>query len=601
MKAKKIISMLLVGIMSFGLISGCSSKEENNTQHKVQAEHIDADTLLLDIMEHPAFEGFGQFLFARITTENAGERRLRDLTTEYAYNDPEISTEVINAMIDARTDGTLEFYDIYTEEEKEADPTKKDTGLFFFKGQADKPFAIINAGGAFSYVSSLQESFPHALALQEKGYPAFTLQYRTGMGAETAYKDLARAISFIFENAEELNVQTDNYSLWGASAGARMAAALGSYGPAVFEGDTLPAPAAVIMEYTGYTDYSKNDPPTYAVVGEDDPIADWRTMENRLKQLDEQGIDTEFHVYPDLGHGFGLGIGTTAEGWFEDAVAFWEAHMEHTRKIVDSSYYEPAEQQGTLERISYQTDSGENEAIVYVPYGYDQHDLDTRYNILYLQHGGGGNETVYMGDTDSPNKLKNMFDHMIENGEIEPMLIVAPHLETEGGYAKALRYAAAFPEEFEHELMPAVESKYHTYAEDVTEEGLRASRNHRAFAGFSMGSVTTWEIFMQSQEYVQYYMPMSGDNSKVLDMDASELSEDFFIFSATGTEDFDCTAFTNQIEAMKKKTSLYTYKEYPEDEGNLMFYLAEGNSHEYEASYEYIYNGLPLFFNTNRD
>ena len=601
MKTKKIISMLLVGIMSFGLIAGCGSKEENNTQHKVQAEHIDADTLLLDIMEHPAFEGFGQFLFARITTENAGERRLRDLTTEYAYNDPEISTEVINAMIDARAEGTLEFYDIYTEEEKEADPTKKDTGLFFFKGQADKPFAIINAGGAFAYVSSLQESFPHALALQEKGYPAFTLQYRTGMGAETAYKDLARAISFIFENAEELNVQTDNYSLWGASAGARMAAALGSYGPAVFEGDALPAPAAVIMEYTGYTDYSQNDPPTYAVVGEDDPIVNWRTMEDRLKQLDEQGIDTEFHVYPDLGHGFGLGIGTTADGWFEDAVAFWEAHMEHTRKIVDSSYYEPAEQQGTLERISYQTDSGENEAIVYVPYGYDQHDLDTRYNILYLQHGGGGNETVYMGDTDSPNKLKNMFDHMIENGEIEPMLIVAPHLETEGGYAKALRYAAAFPEEFEHELMPAVESKYHTYAEDVTEEGLRASRNHRAFAGFSMGSVTTWEIFMQSQEYVQYYMPMSGDNSKVLDMDASELSEDFFIFSATGTEDFDCTAFTNQIEAMKKKTSLYTYKEYPEDEGNLMFYLAEGNSHEYEASYEYIYNGLPLFFNTNRD
>ena len=101
MNAKKIISMLLVGVISFELISGCSPKEENNTQHKVQAEHIDADTLLLDIMEHPAFEGFGQFLFARITPENAGERRLRDLTTEYAYNDPEISTEVINAMIDA--------------------------------------------------------------------------------------------------------------------------------------------------------------------------------------------------------------------------------------------------------------------------------------------------------------------------------------------------------------------------------------------------------------------------------------------------------------------------------------------------------------------
>ena len=52
---------------------------------------------------------------------------------------------------------------------------------------------------------------------------------------------------------------------------------------------------------------------------------------------------------------------------------------------------------------------------------------------------------------------------------------------------------------------------------------------------------------------------------------------------------------------MKAKTSLYTYKERPEEEGNLMFYLAEGSSHEYEASYEYIYNGLPLFFSTDRD
>ena len=39
------------------------------------------------------------------------------------------------------------------------------------------------------------------------------------------------------------------------------------------------------------------------------------------------GIETEFHKYSGLGHGFGLGNGTVAEGWIDDAVAFWEKQM----------------------------------------------------------------------------------------------------------------------------------------------------------------------------------------------------------------------------------------------------------------------------------
>lgn len=97
-------------------------------------------------------------------------------------------------------------------------------------------------------------------------------------GAQTACEDLARAISFVFENAEELEVDTDSYSLWGGSAGARMAAWLGSYGPADFGGAELPQPGAVIMQYTGHSDYTEYDPPTFACVGENDGIANWRTL-----------------------------------------------------------------------------------------------------------------------------------------------------------------------------------------------------------------------------------------------------------------------------------------------------------------------------------
>ena len=43
--------------------------------------------------------------------------------------------------------GDVIFYDIYTNEEKAADPAKADTGLFFFKGTPGAKFAICNAGG----------------------------------------------------------------------------------------------------------------------------------------------------------------------------------------------------------------------------------------------------------------------------------------------------------------------------------------------------------------------------------------------------------------------------------------------------------------------
>jgi hypothetical protein len=49
-------------------------------------------------------------------------------------------------------------------------------------------------------------------------------------------------------------------------------------------------------------------------------------MENRVNNLKAAGIDTEFHLYRTLGHGFGLGIGTTAEGWINNAAAFWDKH-----------------------------------------------------------------------------------------------------------------------------------------------------------------------------------------------------------------------------------------------------------------------------------
>lgn len=283
------------------------------------------DTLISDVIADPVFGEYGRLIFLVDTGYYSGDRLGSLRLTWYSNINPDKTVEITNYMKEHAEIGDTIFYDIYSEEEKAADPAKEDTGIFFFKGNPGEKFAVCNAGGDFAYVGAMHDSFPHALELSKQGYNAFALIYRPR--AQTACEDLARAISFIFEHAEELEIDTDCYSLWGGSAGARMAAYLGSYGPAAFGGDELPRPGTVVMQYTGHSEYMENDPPTYVCVGENDGIASWRTMEARLERMNALGIDTEFHKYPGLGHGFGLGTGTVAEGWIEDAVAFWEKHM----------------------------------------------------------------------------------------------------------------------------------------------------------------------------------------------------------------------------------------------------------------------------------
>ena len=175
------------------------------------------------------------------------------------------------------------------------------------------------------YVGAMQDSFPHALELSKKGYNAFALIYRPG--AQTACEDLARAIAFLHEHTDELQIDMSDYSLWGGSAGARMVAWLGSYGTAAFGEKQYPQSAAVIMQYTGLSDVTGNEPPTYNCVGPADGIVSYRTMASRIQKIRRNGTDAEIDVFEGLPHGFGLGEGTAAEGWIDHAVSFWERQM----------------------------------------------------------------------------------------------------------------------------------------------------------------------------------------------------------------------------------------------------------------------------------
>lgn len=287
------------------------------------AQAFSRDTRLLDAINDPAFGKFGRLLIP-VNGYYSGST-LGSFSLTFYGKDPDKTVEMFNELRARVESGQTIFYDIYTDEEKRANPAKADTGLFFFKGTPGQRFAVCNAGGAFAFVGAMVDSFPHALELSRKGYNAFALIYRPGW--DTAPEDLARAISFIFAHAEKLEVNTDCYSVWGGSAGARMAAYLGTYGPGYFGGDDLPRPGTVVMQYTGHNEYSEQDPPTFVCGGKIDGIANWRGMKARVDALSAVGIPTEFHAYDGLGHGFGLGTGTIAEGWIDKAVAFWEAQM----------------------------------------------------------------------------------------------------------------------------------------------------------------------------------------------------------------------------------------------------------------------------------
>ncbi|MDR2442147.1 MAG: alpha/beta hydrolase [Deltaproteobacteria bacterium] len=297
----------------------------------IHLPRVTTETTPEEIVNHPAFYGFG-----RLVLPLEGSRRppntplLISLANmlPYHYNvSPNQAAEALNHMIDQVARGRILFYDLYTDKEKKERPQLEATGLFFFEGNPYAPTAIICAGGGFVYVGSIHEGFPHAMKLNKKGFNAFVVKYRVDSELE-ACQDLARAIELAFKLSEELKISMEGYSLWGSSAGARLAAHLGSEGTLAYGARELPKPRAVIMAYTGHSELSIVDPPTFAVVGEDDAISDPLVMRRRINGLKKAGVPTEFHVFPNTRHGFGLGVGTKAEGWLDLATNFWQKQLE---------------------------------------------------------------------------------------------------------------------------------------------------------------------------------------------------------------------------------------------------------------------------------
>jgi enterochelin esterase-like enzyme len=122
--------------------------------------------------------------------------------------------------------------------------------------------------------------------------------------------------------------------------------------------------------------------------------------------------------------------------------------------------------------------------MVYTPPGYDA-DREKRYPVLYLQHGGGEDETGWTRQ----GKVNFILDNLFAEKKAVPMIVVM-----EKGYATRAGAAAepkgkgfnfgAFEDVVLKDLIPLIDSTYRTVAD----------REHRAIAGLSMGSAQAMQI-----------------------------------------------------------------------------------------------------------
>lgn len=304
-----------------------SNDTMQNDTDKKENEHLTVDDSIGDLLAHPAFQGFQNHLMLR-NDSNYDEamllRHVDGLLPYHSHVNPDTVVTSLNYMVDEMNAGEKIFYDFYSEDQKQEDQSLSNTGLFFFRGDPGAPFAIISPGGGFSYVGSLHEGFPYAMELSKRGYNAFVLTYRVG-GGEIATEDLIAAISYIVENAEELEVSVKDYSVWGSSAGARMAANAGS-----FRANGFSPPAAIVMAYTAHQNFTESDPPTFVTASKSDRIVNIEAVRNRVANLRDAGIDVEYVEFDNVRHGFGLGTGTDAEGWIDEAISFWEKQMKNS-------------------------------------------------------------------------------------------------------------------------------------------------------------------------------------------------------------------------------------------------------------------------------
>ena len=148
-------------------------------------------------------------------------------------------------------------------------------------------------------------------------------------------------------------------------------------------------------------------------------------------------------------------------------------------------------------------------AMVYLPPDYEAQ-VKKRYPVLYLQHGGGEDETGWIRQ----GRANFILDNLIAAGETKPMIIVMAngYARRPGaaapsggpgspGFAQAFNeMAKAFEDDVTQVLIPFVDKSYRTLAD----------RDNRAMAGLSMGGFQTFHVTLKHLDLFSHIGGFSG-------------------------------------------------------------------------------------------
>ena len=107
-----------------------------------------ADTPIEDVKNDPMFGEAGRLLFPVDEGYSSGDTLGGLRLVWYNNIDPAETVEIANTLWQRASAGETMFYDIYTEEEKAADPEKEDTGLFFSAGNLERKLPCVTPAGA---------------------------------------------------------------------------------------------------------------------------------------------------------------------------------------------------------------------------------------------------------------------------------------------------------------------------------------------------------------------------------------------------------------------------------------------------------------------
>ena len=180
-----------------------------------------------------------------------------------------------------------------------------------------------------------------------------------------------------------------------------------------------------------------------------------------------------------------------------------------------STYYLPQDvPHGAVREIWYSSKvTGTwRHAVVYLPPGYDT-EKAVRYPVLYLQHGGGEDETGWI----KQGHANFILDNLIASKSSKPMIVVMAY-----GYARRAGYvdpdltgkpfgspemmkamqemSQAFEDDMTQALIPYIDMNFRTVAD----------REHRAMAGLSMGGMQTFQVTFDHLELFSYIGGFSG-------------------------------------------------------------------------------------------